>query len=372
MLHPQLAAPGYNLKLHSTVLSSGAIYGSKACASMSNLSEQGEALMQEALLGSSNGSPTGHLQEAIAALLKLYMKSPVAPSSKSPSEQDTVSVSSVGTALSQEADRHGSCSEPLGLPPPPGLGEKQGDARSTPSPLRAPPGLSDGEELQAHASLHPEKLEGMVDSQQGFGLATPLSPGLQVPGGFISQAFGQTLAPQFCYSNWNGQDLTRDAQRGPDIQQARDIATAGWGLSGYATVMIQQIPFKYTQKEFMNEINLEGFEGTYDFLYLPVDARNPGNRGFGFINFLSASFADQFYRKYHGKKLRQYEASTDIGVIPADAQGFEQSAAVFFASWHLRKKNRNSKPVFLRPVPAYLRQEGSQRGKSNAREAHLW
>lgn len=326
--------------------------------------------MQEALIGSPNGNSTGHLQEAIAALLKLYMHCPEAPTAKCLSENDTSSTdtppsSCIGTPPSQPSDRHGSGSELLGLLPPPGLYEEQDETSSVPSPLKVPPGLSDSDfcstpspsrtPLALSASLHRETPEG-----KDFGLARPLSPGLLVPGGFTSQAFEQTLAPQFCYSNWNStceqgvQDLTRDAQRGPDIQHARDVATAGWGLSGYATVMIQQIPFKYTQKEFMNEINLDGFDGTYDFLYLPVDARNPGNRGFGFINFLSANLADQFYRKYHGKKLKQYEASTDIGVIPADAQGFEQSAACFFASWHLRKKNRNSKPVFLRPVPAYI------------------
>lgn len=156
-------------------------------------------------------------------------------------------------------------------------------------------------------------------------------------------------------------DESRDVHASPEMQQAREIAAAGGGLSGHTTVMIQQIPFEYTQKKLMHEINRGGFEGTFDFFYLPVNARNRGSRGFGFVNFLTASAAEAFYLRYQGQKLKHYEASTTLSVVPADVQGFEQSAAAFFASWHLRKKKRHSEPVFLKPVPSYLREEGLQK-----------
>lgn len=164
------------------------------------------------------------------------------------------------------------------------------------------------------------------------------------------------------------QESTKDKVCDLQIQHARELASLGHGLSGYATVMIQQVPFKYTQSKLMNEINLDGFQGKYDFFYLPANARNHGNRGFGFINFVSARFAQEFYCHYHGQKFKHHEASLPVAVIPADVQGFEESAACFFSSWQLRKKKRHSVPVFLKPVPAHVQ---SQNGQGGARGGNM-
>mmetsp|Transcript_77477 Transcript_77477/g.134244 ORF Transcript_77477/g.134244 Transcript_77477/m.134244 type:complete len:400 (-) Transcript_77477:84-1283(-) len=214
-----------------------------------------------------------------------------------------------------------------------------------------------------------------VNGEEKFDLAMPISPppGLELPS-------RQDMEPE-CEREHQGssgsepereqgtQDLSGEPSVDPEMQRAREVAAAGGGLSGHTTIMIRHIPSKYTQSKLMNEINSVGFDGTYDFFYLPIDTRNHGNRGFGFINFLSARLAEEFYSKYHGQKLKHFDATTPIAVMPADVQGFEESAERFFASGHLRKKKSHSEPVFLKPLPAHLREEGRRKGRTHARDS---
>mmetsp|Transcript_113153 Transcript_113153/g.200643 ORF Transcript_113153/g.200643 Transcript_113153/m.200643 type:complete len:366 (+) Transcript_113153:178-1275(+) len=157
------------------------------------------------------------------------------------------------------------------------------------------------------------------------------------------------------------QDLSEEPNVDPEILHARDVAAAGGGLSGNMTVMMRYIPSKYTQGRLINEINSAGFDGTYDFFYLPLDTRNYGNRGFAFINFISSESAEQFYSKYHGQKLKHFEATSSIAVLPADVQGFEESAERFFTCG-LRKKKNNGEPVFLKPLKVHATEGGRRKG----------
>ena len=73
------------------------------------------------------------------------------------------------------------------------------------------------------------------------------------------------------------------------------------------TVMIRNIPNKYTIKEISQEIDYY-FENTYDFLYLPCDIKNQCNVGYGFINFLNTSFLHEFYEYFQGKRWTRFRS----------------------------------------------------------------
>lgn len=126
------------------------------------------------------------------------------------------------------------------------------------------------------------------------------------------------------------------------------------GVNGCTTVMMRQVPLKYTQRKLLREINSSGFMGQYDFLYLPMDPRSHANRGFAFINLTSVRSAEEFHKKFHGQYLRNFTSDKPIDVLPADLQGFEANALQYAETSQRGKRTGHTKPLFFRPLPRHI------------------
>lgn len=64
------------------------------------------------------------------------------------------------------------------------------------------------------------------------------------------------------------------------------------------TLMIKNIPNKYTKKMLLKEIET-AFSDKYDFFYLPIDFNNNCNMGYAFINFKHVDEVKKFHRDFH-------------------------------------------------------------------------
>jgi len=73
------------------------------------------------------------------------------------------------------------------------------------------------------------------------------------------------------------------------------------------TVMIKNIPNKYTQWMLLSKID-EGYKGLYDFFYLPIDLYNNCNVGYAFINFVLPIFILKFYEDFNGHKWNKFNS----------------------------------------------------------------
>jgi len=111
---------------------------------------------------------------------------------------------------------------------------------------------------------------------------------------------------------------------------------------GKTTMMLRNIPNKYTQKMLLEHLEVNGFGGTYDFFYLPIDFRNRCNVGYAFINFVAPEHAKRFLNTLNRAKLPAYNSSKVCEVTFAHVQGLEQNIEHY----------RNS-PVNGVPIAAY-------------------
>merc|ERR1719323_1096639 len=130
------------------------------------------------------------------------------------------------------------------------------------------------------------------------------------------------------------------------------------------TVMMRNLPNKYTQRMLLTEINHTGFLGTFDFLYLPIDPETTANRGYSFLNFIDPGFAWMFKMSYEGRKMNRFNSNKAVSVVPATLQGFEANYA-HYASARVNRGDPAARPLFLKepslwavstggPADAYL------------------
>jgi hypothetical protein len=117
------------------------------------------------------------------------------------------------------------------------------------------------------------------------------------------------------------------------------------------TVMVRQIPRQFTQLMFLKEVNARGFDGLFDFLYLPFDLKKGINVGYGFLSFIEAKCAQDFRREFDGIFLdKQMKAKgKPLRVHPANVQGYEANYQQFMQTQTGQKQDPQFSPLFLRP-----------------------
>lgn len=68
----------------------------------------------------------------------------------------------------------------------------------------------------------------------------------------------------------------------------------------FTTVMMRNIPNNMTSEMLLDLVNTEGFSGSYDFFYLPMDFKNMVGLGYCFVNLLDPDVAKRFHAHFSG------------------------------------------------------------------------
>lgn len=139
-----------------------------------------------------------------------------------------------------------------------------------------------------------------------------------------------------------------------------------WGNT--TTVMMRNLPNKYTQHLLLSDINEAGFIGTFDFMYLPIDTETNANKGYAFVNFSEPGFAWMFKQGFEGRRMPRFNSDKVVFVSAATLQGFDAN----FAHYSQSRVNRGDpacRPLFLRePNPnATMLKPIGRSGRRNGR-----
>mmetsp|Transcript_15068 Transcript_15068/g.45168 ORF Transcript_15068/g.45168 Transcript_15068/m.45168 type:complete len:456 (-) Transcript_15068:343-1710(-) len=117
--------------------------------------------------------------------------------------------------------------------------------------------------------------------------------------------------------------------------------------TGVVTVMIRQVPRRYSQQQFLEKVVASGFEGLVTFVYLPVAMKKVVNVGYGFVSFTEPFHALRFRDMFDGGYLDGTAQQDDkaLRIHPATVQGYQ--AACLYFSW--KPKDMRCGPIFLGP-----------------------
>ena len=118
-----------------------------------------------------------------------------------------------------------------------------------------------------------------------------------------------------------------------DVANGKDIRT---------TVMIRNIPIKYSDKMLIKE--LEEFNGKFDCIYMPYDFEKSGNKGYAFINFTHPLHILLFHDKFQNKKWTYCESKKICELNSANFQG------IIEIQKHAKNYKGLKKPIFFKGI----------------------
>mmetsp|Transcript_70102 Transcript_70102/g.203267 ORF Transcript_70102/g.203267 Transcript_70102/m.203267 type:complete len:212 (+) Transcript_70102:1-636(+) len=108
------------------------------------------------------------------------------------------------------------------------------------------------------------------------------------------QAADQTRQQQQLQQHMQQQQLPLQMQP----QQQLDASHGGEEVR--TSVMLRNLPNNYTRAMVLKMLDDEGFLGTYNFVYFPIDFRSRAGLGYAFVNFEDPAIIPLFWRTFEG------------------------------------------------------------------------
>ncbi|XP_047306912.1 protein MEI2-like 4 isoform X2 [Impatiens glandulifera] len=133
------------------------------------------------------------------------------------------------------------------------------------------------------------------------------------------------------------------------------------------TLMIRNIPNRYNSKMLLAAID-EQCQGTYDFIYLPIDFKNNCNVGYAFINLIDPLHIIPFHKAFNGRKWEKFNSEKVVSLAYARIQG-KTALIARFQNSSLMNEDKKCRPIlFCTDGPNAGKQEPFAMGTTNIRK----
>ncbi|KAG2434876.1 hypothetical protein HYH02_012076 [Chlamydomonas schloesseri] len=126
---------------------------------------------------------------------------------------------------------------------------------------------------------------------------------------------------------------------------ALDAVKIRSGEDRRTTLMIKNIPNKYTQKMLLATID-EQFRGTYDFFYLPIDFKNKCNVGYAFINMINPFDIIALVERFNNRRWERFNSEKVCSISYARIQG-RAALVAHFQNSSLMHEDKRCRPILF-------------------------
>eukprot|EP00397_Hematodinium_sp_SG-2012_P046764 GEMP01052956.1.p1 GENE.GEMP01052956.1~~GEMP01052956.1.p1 ORF type:complete len:401 (+),score=92.96 GEMP01052956.1:59-1261(+) len=127
------------------------------------------------------------------------------------------------------------------------------------------------------------------------------------------------LGERNVFGQWDAIGSNADAETvaGQEEPEAEPVLT---------TMMLRNVPNRYTQKELVVDLRMLGFVPgiDMDFFYLPIDLTTGGNLGYCFVNLVQKDATERF-KNLHGERLPRHYSRKSLIVNLATCQGLQEN-----------------------------------------------
>lgn len=114
------------------------------------------------------------------------------------------------------------------------------------------------------------------------------------------------------------------------------------------TLMIRNVPNRYSQRDLINELKSLGFGGTFDFLYVPLDLGTMSNVGYAFVNFTHHSWAEKCMEMLQNHRFKRHRQAGKVAAVSvAHIQGLEANLKHYEKSAVNTSRLRQRRPVVM-------------------------
>ena len=120
------------------------------------------------------------------------------------------------------------------------------------------------------------------------------------------------------------------------------------GKDRRSSLMVRNIPNKYTQQMLLSEFAAAGHGSTkMDFFYLPIDFKNKCNRGYAFVNFVDYKDIIPFFDEYNSRGWKRFNSDKICDITYARIQGKAAMLKRFENSALMEKDDEYRPKVFV-------------------------